>query len=72
MGSGYVVGEPNMSEPMPSRLHPGWEVALHRYPATGNVWLWLRQEGAELWRPERAATEPDVEVFRRAGKLRGA
>jgi hypothetical protein len=68
LGRGAVTVSPNLSDSIPSQLRPGWEAGLYRYPC-GEVWLFMRPIGENLWSPERPATEADVEVFRRAGKL---
>jgi hypothetical protein len=68
LGRGTVTAEPNMSDTIPSQLRPGWEAALYRYPC-GEVWLFMRPVGEELWSPERRATQADVEAFRRDRKL---
>ena len=60
--SGTVACEPNMSQPLPSRLKPGWECALHKYPSGGQVWLFMRPVGEATWDPVREATESDVSV----------
>jgi hypothetical protein len=47
--AGTVVCEPSMSQPMPSRLKPGWEAALHKLRGAVNApvyakepWIWSR------------------------------
>lgn len=67
--SGCVVGDPNMSHPLPSTKRPGWECALHRYPIGGDVWLWTRPVGERSWQPYRAATDEDVRAFERSGLI---
>ena len=68
--TGTVTGDANMSDPLPSKLKPGWECALHRYPIGGHVWLFMRPAGEKSWSPKRKATEADIEVFRRRGMIR--
>ena len=67
--TGTIACEPNMSQPLPSRLKPGWECALHKYPSGGQVWLFMRPVGEATWDPVREATESDVNAFRKRGKL---
>jgi hypothetical protein len=68
--TGTVIGDANMSDPLPSGLKPGWECALHRYPLSGHVWLFMRPVGEKSWRPKREATEADIEAFRHRGLIR--
>ena len=68
--AGTVACEPSMSLPLPSRLKPGWECALHKYAIGGQVWLFMRPVvGEKSWSPIREASEEDVRAFANAGKL---
>ena len=69
MRVGTVVGEPNMSKPMPGRQKPGWKCALHRYCIGDPIWLFMPRVAEKSWSPLHDATDADVHAFANARDL---